>query len=52
MVPPQWPLYVPARILSLFGHSTSSTFGLGCDDEVMLDFLYGSSDRLVLLEVV
>ena len=52
MVPPSGHWCVPARILSLFGHNTSSTFGLGCDDEVMLDFLYVLRGRLGSLEAV
>ena len=41
---PQWPLVCAGTHVESPQTGSSSTFGLGDDDEVMLDFSYGSAN--------
>ena len=47
---PQWSLVYAGTHPESLQTKSSSTFGLGCDDEVMLDYLLVLQDRLCLLE--
>ena len=44
---PQWPLLCAGTHVESPQAGSSSTFGLGDDDEVMLDFPDGSANRVI-----